>query len=162
MININQGSNAALMSKCQVLEDYAIFVAMVREHLKHMELKAAIDQAVGVSIQKQGTFGEFLSKHQREVKNMLLTEFDEEKYLEMMRREEREDGIEIGLVRGRAEGRAEGQKILLLELLSDLGDVPGEIVKKVDSLELNQVKVWSRLALRVDSVKEFVREVEKL
>jgi hypothetical protein len=38
----------------------------------------------------------FLAQHEREVKDMCLTEFDQDKYDEMIRRESREEGFERG------------------------------------------------------------------
>lgn len=35
---------------------------------------------------------DFLNRHRKEVRNMVLTEFDEEKFLKMVREEERAEG----------------------------------------------------------------------
>ena len=50
----------------------------------------AINEAVEECIEK-GILKEFLQRHQKEVKNMCLTEFDEKKYAEIMREEGREE-----------------------------------------------------------------------
>ena len=74
----------------------------MRTYNKSMPLTEAVDQAVDECVE-DGVLEEFLSKHRREVRNMVLTEFDEEKFLKMVREEERAEG--------RAEGRAAGLSI---------------------------------------------------
>jgi predicted transposase YdaD len=69
----------------------------------------AIDAAIAKS--KTDTyFGLFLAQHEREVKNMCLTEFDQDKYDEMIRRESREEGIELGRAQGLERGLEQGVK----------------------------------------------------
>ncbi len=63
---------------------------------RKMTLRQAVDRTVDECI-KAGVLEDFLSTHRREVSNMLLTEFDEEKYIEMMKSEEREFGMEAGM-----------------------------------------------------------------
>jgi flagellar biosynthesis/type III secretory pathway protein FliH len=82
--------------------------------------------------------GDFLSKpfleaHRAEVKNMLLTEYNEAETMEMLKREAREDGLAEGraegrakgLAEGRAEGRAEGEGLLggLMSRLLSMGRI---------------------------------------
>ena len=43
---------------------------------------------------------EFIETHRREVKNMCLTEFNEERYGQIMREEGWEDGLEEGKIHG--------------------------------------------------------------
>ena len=70
---------------------------------------------------------------------MVLTEFDEEKYLKMMREEER------------AEGRLE----TFVSILGDLGEIPPEIIERARDLDADTLKKWSKLAARADSMQEF-------
>lgn len=79
MININYGHNSELMRKCKVLSDYSKFVETVRRFQKDNDLDMAISMAVDECI-KLDILSEFLSKHRKEIKDMCLTEFDEEKY----------------------------------------------------------------------------------
>lgn len=67
----------------------------------------AIDEAVEYCIQND-ILREFLEKHRREVKNMCLTEFDEERYGQLMREEGWEDGHAKGIEQGKAEGQLHG------------------------------------------------------
>ena len=106
---------------------------------------------------------------------MVLTEFDEKKYLAMMRKEEWEDGHAAGLLEGHAsglleghasglsEGEAKGEKkgrlTLFTSMLSDLGQVPNEIVEKAKTLDLNTLKAWTRMASRAGSMEEFLDNI---
>ena len=62
--------------------------AMVREYQKSESFSDAIDNAADDCI-KNGVPKEFLLKHRREVNNMTLTEFDEKKYEQVVRSDER-------------------------------------------------------------------------
>lgn len=87
----NYGMNTELMNKCEVLEDYAIFVDKIRTYRKSMSLTNAVDKAVDECV-ANGVLEDFLNRHRKEVRNMVLTEFDEEKFLKMVREEERAEG----------------------------------------------------------------------
>ena len=51
-LNINEGHNRELMEQCQILREYAHYVAKVRNYTKEMELDAAVERAVNECIQK--------------------------------------------------------------------------------------------------------------
>ena len=67
----------------------------------------AIDEAVEYCIQND-ILREFLEKHRRKMKNMCLTEFDEERYGQLMREEGWKDGHAKGIEQGKAEGQLHG------------------------------------------------------
>jgi len=136
--------NPELLAKCKVLGGYATFVDKVRTYNKSMPLTDAVDQAVDECVEA-GVLEEFLNKHRKEVRNMVLTEFDEEKYLKMMREEER------------AEGRLEN----FLDVLSDLGEIPQEVVERARSLDAGGLKAWTKLASRADSMEEFLEQIKE-
>ena len=143
LININTGMNPELLAKCEALGGYITFVDKVRTYNKSMPLTYAVDRAVDECVE-DGVLEEFLSKHRREVRNMVLTEFDEEKYLKMMREEER------------AEGRLE----TFVSILGDLGEIPPGIIERARDLDADTLKKWSKLAARADSMKEFLEHVK--
>ena len=92
MININAGHNKTIMSRCKALDGYAIFVQMVRDNQsKGMTLEDAIKQAVDECIDK-GILKTYFMQHKTEVFDMILYEFDEKAYADLMR----EEGEEIG------------------------------------------------------------------
>ena len=146
MVNINAGMNPELLRRCKALGGYATFVDKVRTYNRSMPLTAAVDQAVDECVEN-GVLEEFLSKHRREVRNMVLTEFDEEKFLKMMREEER------------AAGRAEGRLENFLSILGDLGEIPPEIIKHVRELDMDDLKQWTKLASRAESMQEFLEQI---
>ena len=84
---------------------------------------------------------------------MVLTEFDEEKYLKMMREEERAEG--------RTEGRTEGRLENFLGVLRDLGEIPQGVVERARSLDADGLKAWTRLAARADSMEEFLEQIKE-
>ena len=135
--------NPELLAKCEALGGYITFVDKVRTYNKSMPLTHAVDRAVDECVE-DGVLEEFLNKHRREVRNMVLTEFDEEKYLKMMREEER------------AEGRLE----TFVSILGDLGEIPPGIIERARDLDEDTLKKWSKLAARADSMKEFLEHVK--
>ena len=79
MLNINYGHNQELLEQCQPLYEYAHFIKLVREHLKGMGVKEAIDLAIEEAREWE-CIGSFLYQCKSEVSVMLLTEFDEKKH----------------------------------------------------------------------------------
>ena len=90
-----------------------IFIDRVRQYVNinmtPAEVEAAVDRAVDECI-KEGILSEFLSKHRAEVKGMILTDYDEEKTMEMFKREFREDGYSEGLHIGYDKGVHDGEQ----------------------------------------------------
>ena len=74
---------------------------------------------------------------------MILTEFDEEKFLKMLREEER------------MEGRLE----ILIGILRDLGEIPPEILTRAKTLDADTLKVWTKLAAKAESMAEFLEQI---
>ena len=101
MLNINKGHNQSLMDSCPPLNEYAWSVESVRQFKKTDNLEAAIDRTLD-SMPDSFLIKPFLEQHRAEVKNMLLTEYNEAETLEMFKRDY--------LAEGRAEGRAEGEE----------------------------------------------------
>lgn len=115
VLNINQGHNQELMERCQRLREYAQFIGCIKENLKEgMSIQQAVSQAMD-TCEKEGILTDLLIRCRTEVLNMLLAEYDEQKTLEYIRREEREIGRAEGERRGVTKGEA-----LLSELLSRL------------------------------------------
>lgn len=111
VLNINQGHNRELMERCRRLWEYAEFIGCIRNNLKNgMQIQAAVKCAMD-TCEEQGILSDLLGRCRTEVLEMLLAEYDEQKTMEYIRREEREIG--------REEGREEGEA-LLSELLNRL------------------------------------------
>ncbi|MBQ6565498.1 MAG: hypothetical protein IJL80_00445 [Treponema sp.] len=89
VINVNAGHNKNILSSCQILEDYAQFVAKVRHNCNcGMVLTKAIDTAVDDCI-RQGILESFLRKHKSEVAYMYIFEYNEELHNKTLREEGR-------------------------------------------------------------------------
>ena len=85
-LNINHGHNKEIMEKCKILWEYAVFIGKVKMHNETMTIEEAIDKAVNECIE-EGILREILISHQAEVKDMILTEYDEEKMKQLFRKE---------------------------------------------------------------------------
>ena len=109
VLNINEGMNEELKSRCPVLKEYMEYVGAVRRNMEHMPLDEAVDAAIEYCI-KNNILKDFLLEQKAEVKKMSIYEFDEEREMEMIRQDERAEGEQAGLERGREEGRAEGEQ----------------------------------------------------
>ncbi len=160
MVNINAGMNPELLERCKTLGGYATFVDKVRTYNKSMSLTDAVDQAVDECVE-DGVLEEFLSKHRREVRNMVLTEFDEEKFLKMVREEERAEGHRAGLAEGHKAGLAAGRTESLVGILRDLGEIPPEILERARDLDADALKHWTKLAVRAESMQEFLEQIKE-
>ena len=74
--------------------------------MKEKPLTEVVEQAVKECI-REGILAEFLLKNRAEAIEMSIFEYDEEKELALLRKAEREVGIEKGRKEGREEGRTE-------------------------------------------------------
>ncbi len=91
VLNVNQGHNPELMEACHTLWEYAEYTGRVRKYAKEQPIAEAVEQAITECIQ-EGILKEFLEKNRREVKNVSIYEYDQEKHI----RQEREEAWEAG------------------------------------------------------------------
>lgn len=96
MININIGKNDELLKQCDTLREYMLFVSKVRTYTTNSDFKLAVHKAVNESIE-EGILSDFLLKYKSEAIQMSILEYTEE----MLLRDEREYGRELGLEEGR-------------------------------------------------------------
>lgn len=131
MININPGYNTGIMEKCKPLYEYSYFIDAVYRNVKIYDiLEEAIDKAVDQCV-NENILADILLSHKAEVKDMILTEFNEEEYIDMVKAESKAEGIEIGKTKGieigktkgieigKTEGIEIGKKQLILEMITD-------------------------------------------
>ena len=83
------------MEQCQILKEYAQYVAKVRQYAKEMKLDVAVECAVNECIQ-EGILTDFLRKNKAEVVAMSIFEYDKEKEEKMLRKAEYEAGYNSG------------------------------------------------------------------
>ncbi|MCL2410891.1 MAG: Rpn family recombination-promoting nuclease/putative transposase [Treponema sp.] len=108
VININEGKNEAIVSRCKKLAEYSAFIAKTRSFEKDLQdrekaVKAAIKYCSRYDILK-----EFLEIHASEVLNMLLTEWNTEDALSVRFEEGMERGFEEGVEKGMVRGIEKG------------------------------------------------------
>lgn len=116
--NINGNSESDLLMKCRPLYEYTWVIDHIKEKMDRREGKLGeVISAVIDSIPKDFMIYEMMQKEKTEVLGVLMTEFDEKKYKEAVKRYEAQlykqavaDGKEEGLAEGLAEGRKEGIK----------------------------------------------------
>lgn len=96
MINLNEGKNEELLSKCTPLADYMTLINRINHYKKiEVTLRDAVERAINECIE-ENVLADFLQKHKGDVMSTCLTEFNEKAFI---------NGF---LEEGRAEGRAEG------------------------------------------------------
>ena len=97
MLNINYGKNLELMEKCRRLEEYAIFIATVREYAadKKRSLSEAITLAIDACIEK-GILLDILTAERTEVFMYILESFDKELYERDLKQNAYVDGVKDG------------------------------------------------------------------
>lgn len=86
MYNINFGKNKELMQKCQFLQEYAIFISVVRG-FRDMgyTYERTLEEAVKKCIE-ENVLREFLIHNKAGVLNMILSEYDEKLHIENEKR----------------------------------------------------------------------------
>ena len=100
MLNVNEGHNKELMEHCRLLQEYARYVAKVREYAVRMDLNDAVECAIEACI-KEGVLVDFLRENRSEVKMLSILEYDEEWEKKKLRKAEYEAGREEGIETGR-------------------------------------------------------------
>ncbi len=95
VLNINPGMNEDIKDKCPSLRDYMLYVERVRKYAETMELGKAVEMAVNECI-ADGIMPEFLTDQKALVTKLSIYEYDEEREMKLIRKDEREIGIELG------------------------------------------------------------------
>lgn len=129
-LNINEGHNGELMEQCQILREYAQYVAKVREYARETELDVAVEQAVNDCIQNN-ILTEFLRKNKSEVIAMSIFEYDKEEEEKKLRKAEFESGVEAGFKTGIETG---------IKSMLDLGKYSMEEIAEVFHVSVDKVK----------------------
>ncbi len=79
----------------------------------------AVERAIEESIGK-GVLTEFLRKNRDEVRDMILTEYNEQKHIENEKKWSYEEGLQLGEARGRQLGEEIGEKIGKMQAVKDM------------------------------------------
>ena len=142
-LNINEGRNRELLEQCQILREYAAYVALVRKYAKSMELEAAVEKAVDKCIH-DGILEEFLQRNRAEVIAVSIFEYDKEEEERKLRKAEFEAGEQSGIEKGIEKGRRQ-ERLEIVQTLVESGMSVLEIanmlkVSEKDVLEMVKMK----------------------
>ena len=129
-LNINEGHNRQLMEQCQILREYAQYVAKVREYAGTTDLDTAVEQAVNDCIQN-GILADFLRANKSEVIAMSIFEYDKEEEEWKLRKAEYEAGrAEGALQKARETAVALQEAEFSVDRIAELLQVDEEIIEK--------------------------------
>ena len=172
VLNINYGHNKELMEACRKLYEYSRFVESIRVYLNTgMKLGAAMDQAIEDCI-RLDILKELLLKHRGEVKQVILTEYNEERHAKTLLEEGRRQGREESarLLQKEQEKSAQLQKErdqhiqsvrqLLLQVLK-LKDLAAEPITRriLEEQDPKLLQLWISFAGEIDSAEELEKMI---
>ena len=143
-LNINDGHNKELMEQCQILREYAQYVAKVRKYTKEMELDVAVERAVEECI-REGILEDFLRDNRSEVIAVSIFEYNKDEEEKKLRKAEYEAGYDSGYDTGFGSGFDAGKETELNALLqrmlrnekysdADIAEVTGRPVEKIKEI----------------------------
>ena len=138
VININTEKAHELLSKCDILREYSIFVETIRKYKKE---KDVIKRAIYECIEK-GILSEYLKRKGSEVRNMLMAEYSYEKDIQIKQEEARLEGEKRGEQRGEKKGLQ-----LSMRIIQALKEYP------LDSDE--------QIAKRIDCAPDIIKDIRK-
>ena len=100
VLNINSDHNKDLLKRCKPLSDYSLFISYVKMYKKQgVGTDDAVDAAVDRAVSENLLDGYF-EKHRAEVKDMILSEYDEKATMQMFKEEGYEEGYGEGYGKG--------------------------------------------------------------
>ena len=148
MLNLNAGNHQKLLAACRTLKEYMLYVERVRKYAgqSDMTLDEAVRRAVDECI-KENILADFLRKNRAEAIHMSIFEYDEERELALLRKDEYNDGREAGLKEGHEKGlrkgMEEGMKIgveeVVLRMLS-MGTYTRKEIEEVSGLDEEEIR----------------------
>ena len=107
---------------------------------------------------------DFVQRLQDAVRNVKASREMEERYMLLgeLLKEERENGRIEGKAESKVEGKVEGKAESILELLSDLGEVPEELRKKIlGEKDLDILKSYLKKASASKTIEEFQKLIDQ-
>ena len=125
LYNINYGLKPPLLTKCDYLKDYSVYVSKVKEGVaKGLTLEKAITEAVHYCIE-HNVMKKYLEEHAGEVFTMTRLEWNID------------DAKIAWKEEGREEGREEGIASTAVNMLKE--NIPIEIIARVTNLPANEI-----------------------
>ena len=136
MLNLNAVNHQKLLENCQTLKEYMLYVERVRKYVGQPDitLDEAVNRAVDECI-KENILADFLRKNRAEAIHMSIFEYDEERELALLRKDEYNAGMEAG----REVGIREGIESIVLRMLS-AGTYSLEEIAQISGIDIEEVK----------------------
>ena len=136
------------MEQCQILREYAIYVARVRKYAKYMQLETAVKKAVDECIQEE-ILEEFLRKNRAEVIAVSIFEYDKEEEERKLRKAEFEAGEQSGIQKGIQEGIQKGKELKTKEIVNSLLQDGMGIEKIAELLKISREHVLELAGMKM-------------
>ena len=153
ILNINPSMNEELKEKCPILKQYTQYVEQIRCNSADMSLEQAVETAIEYCI-RHDILKDFLLKQRAEVVKMSIFEYDEEREIELIRRDEREIGEQIGIEkeRGRAQKELEQNQERTIQTIISLcrkhGDTREQTIQELcENCELTRDDAEKKMQL---------------
>ena len=144
------------MEQCQILREYAIYVARVRKYAKYMQLETAVKKAVDECIQEE-ILEEFLRKNRAEVIAVSIFEYDEKREKELIRKAEFAEGERVGLEKGERVGLEKGEKIGMKEGMDRIFEINRLFRKKY-----TEKQIAEKMGLDEQEVRKILERLNAL
>ena len=157
ILNINPEMNEDLKEKCPVLKQYTQYVEQVRRNSASMPLEQAVEAAIEYCI-RQDILKDFLLKQRAEVVKMSIFEYDEEREIELIRRDEREIGEQIGKAIGQKIGEEIGAKKERQKAERELKRVRENLNKSQENAIQSMISLCQRLGGTKEQAIEELQE----
>lgn len=132
MLNLNAGHHRELLENCRTLKEYMLYVERVRDYADRpeMTLDMAVERAVDECI-RENILSDFLRRNRAEAIHMSIFEYDEEKELALIRRDEYNAGIKDAMEKTALRMLSAGT--YPLEEIADISGLPVEIIRKLEA-----------------------------
>ena len=59
-----------------------------------------------------------------------------------------------------AEGRTEGRLEALLDILTEMGSVPKDLQERLQGLDEETLRIWTKFAVKVESMDDFLEKIK--
>ena len=142
MININiKGGNRSLLDSCRPLLEYSQMMEMIRAEKKRLGIDMAIRKAIA-SVTEDWIICDAVHSAGKELNNMILAEFNEERYRQELIDEGLEKGVKQGLEQGKELGRKEAEKYIAVRLIQqgESDEMIHAVINSVSMAELADLR----------------------
>ena len=153
ILNINPSMNEELKEKCPILKQYTQYVEQVRYNSANMPLEQAVEEAIEYCV-RHDILKDFLLNQRAEVVKMSIFEYDEEREIELIRRDEREIGEQIGKEIGQKIGEEIGARKERQNTQKILKEERRKARQELDKSQENAIQSMISLCQRLGGTKE--------